>query len=149
MTSGKLFLVPSLEKNAPIFSNQEHHVSQFIHAQNEQDHIDLINDLSIDHISIMETARDQIVGHIILNTASAKEIEFKRLVIYYRSVGYGKMAIKLLKKYITNSYPECKMIWLDVYSYNKIAQKLYTSEGFFFNHRQGDLLIYHHLVNQA
>ena len=147
MNTQKILLVKSSIKNATIYSTQELMVANFVQPQKENEHIQLINDESIDHLTIVESCSNKPLGHIILNISSIETIEFRRIVIYPRLKGYGKAAISLILKYIRTQYPECKVVWLDVYSYNQIAQNLYVSAGFTLQHVQGDLLIYHYLIN--
>lgn len=62
-------------------------------------------------------------------TDKRKSIEFRRIVISEKGLGYGKDSIKLIKKICFEKYKADK-IWLDVYSDNERAIKLYESQGF-------------------
>lgn len=136
-------------KDAHIFSEQEMLVSSFVHNQSKSQHIELINDKNVAHLSILEKASGKLIGHIILTGVNGHEIEFKRIVIYKQSVGYGTTSIELLFEYIKENHPTSKTIWLDVYHHNLKAIKLYENFGFEFLKREGDLLYYRFILNKS
>ena len=103
--------------------------SQFIQQYNIAEHKEILE--SECHLSIFELENNRLIGHIILNGISdqKKSIEFRRIVISEKGLGYGKDSIKLIKKICFEKY-KADRIWLDVYSENKRAIKLYESQGF-------------------
>ena len=103
--------------------------SQFIQQYNIAEHKEILE--SECHLSIFELENNRLIGHIILNGISdqKKSIEFRRIVISEKGLGYGKDSIKLIKKICFEKY-KADRIWLDVYSDNKRAIKLYESQGF-------------------
>ncbi len=56
-------------------------------------------------------------------------IELKRLVIADKSVGFGRSAVRVLKKVAFDEF-KAHRFWLDVKSGNPRAKSLYESEGF-------------------
>jgi RimJ/RimL family protein N-acetyltransferase len=83
------------------------------------------------HLSIFKKENNKLIGHIILTGIfdQKKSIEFRRIVISEKGFGFGKDSIELIKKICFEKYKADK-IWLDVYSDNKRAIKLYESQGF-------------------
>lgn len=83
------------------------------------------------HLIIEEGVSHRIVGYIILAGLQNpnRNIEFKRIVITDKGKGYGRKALKLIKK-IAFEQLKAHRLWLDVRYKNLRAQNLYLSEGF-------------------
>lgn len=103
--------------------------SQFIQQYDIAEHKKILK--SEYHLSIFKKENNKLIGHIILTGIfdQKKSIEFRRIVISEKGFGYGKDSIELIKKICFEKYKADK-IWLDVYSDNKRAIKLYESQGF-------------------
>ena len=103
--------------------------SQFIQQYDLAEHKKILE--SEYHLSIFKKENNKLIGHIILTGIfdQKKSIEFRRIVISEKGFGYGKDSIELIKKICFEKYKADK-IWLDVYSDNKRAIKLYESQGF-------------------
>jgi diamine N-acetyltransferase len=73
----------------------------------------------------------RLVGYLILAglTQSHQSIEFRRLVITEKGKGYGRAALRLVKKLAFETY-QAHRLWLDVRIHNLRAQRLYQAEGF-------------------
>lgn len=92
--------------------------SEFIQQYSRTQHLELLK--SGGHFSIFKRANNKLVGHIILVLDNKKReaIEFRRIVISEKGLGYGSDSIKLIKKICLKNY-KTKKIWLDVYSDKK------------------------------
>lgn len=115
----------SLEKILDFEKDNSHFVKQYSLAEHKEI---LENEY---HLSIFEKEKETLVGYIILVGIldKNKSIEFRRIVISKKRLGYGKDAVKLIKKFCFNVLGANK-IWLDVYDDNEIAIQIYESEGF-------------------
>jgi diamine N-acetyltransferase len=85
----------------------------------------------LSHLIIENSADGSRVGYIILaGLADANQsVEFRRIVVTEKGKGYGKEALRLVKKL---AFEELKAhrLWLDVQEHNVRARGLYESEGF-------------------
>lgn len=107
-------------------SNQE-----FVHSYPKEHHISLCNDNDCLHLSIKRIDNEKIIGHLILFGAESvnKVLEFRRITIDEKGMGYGREVIRLLK-FLCFEKLGFHRLWLDVYDDNKRAINLYESEGF-------------------
>ena len=80
-------------------------------------------------VESVETGRP--VGFILLAgiDSADRSIEFLRIVVDPPGQGYGRQAIRLLKRYVFDDLGAHRL-WLDVKDFNARAQALYRSEGF-------------------
>lgn len=117
-----------LEKILEIESKKEN--SDFITPNSRAEHLALIQNEHVNHLVIKSEA-EEILGFIILSgiTDINKNIEFRRIVIDQKGKGYGRTAIKMMKKYCFEDL-KCNRLWLDVIETNNRARALYKSEGF-------------------
>lgn len=83
------------------------------------------------HISIFNKPNNFLVGYVILAGFSNPNhsIEFRRTAISKKGLGYGKNAIRLIKK-ISFEHYKAHQLWLDVFTNNSRAINLYEKEGF-------------------
>lgn len=102
----------------------------FITQNTYKEHLDLISNTDIEHL-ILKTKDDKLIGFVILAGISDKNksIEFRRIVIKEKGKGFGRLAIKKIKRYCFTKL-KCHRLWLDVLENNKRARHLYQSEGF-------------------
>jgi diamine N-acetyltransferase len=102
----------------------------FVSVWARDQHLDALTSQDLAHLIIENTAGNR-VGYIILaGLADANQnIEFRRIVVTEKSKGYGKEALRLVKKL---AFEELKAhrLWLDVKEHNVRARHLYESEGF-------------------
>ena len=105
--------------------------SQYVHQYSKEKHIALLQDKDCLHISIRRLDNDKLIGHIILFGLSNqnKVLEFRRLTINEKGQGFGRDTLRLLKQLCFEKI-NYHRLWFDVYDDNKIAIKLYESEGF-------------------
>jgi RimJ/RimL family protein N-acetyltransferase len=111
--------------NRILILEKENH--QFVTQYALEEHKDIVNTEC--HISIFDSKSKVFVGYLILVGTKTKVIEFRRIVILKKGLGYGKLAVELTKQLCFNVFKAHK-IWLDVYEDNKSAINLYESQGF-------------------
>ena len=102
-------------------------VSQWARAR----HLAALTSEDLSHLIIENIADGSRVGYIILaGLADANQsIEFRRIVVTEKGRGYGKEALRMVKKL---AFEELKAhrLWLDVKEHNVRARHVYESEGF-------------------
>ncbi|MFZ0061118.1 MAG: GNAT family N-acetyltransferase [Pyrinomonadaceae bacterium] len=102
-------------------------VSGWVRAQ----HLGALTSEDVLHLIIENTADGSRVGYVILaGLADANQnIELRRIVVTEKGKGYGKEALRLVKKL---AFEELKAhrLWLDVKEHNVRARHLYESGGF-------------------
>jgi RimJ/RimL family protein N-acetyltransferase len=105
--------------------------NQFVHQYPKEKHLILLNDNDCLHLSIRQVNNNMLVGHTILFGAESKHkvLEFRRITINEKGLGFGREAVQLLKKLCFEKLGFHRL-WFDVYDDNERAIKLYESEGF-------------------
>ena len=102
-------------------------VSVWVRAQ----HLGAVTAEDALHLIIENTADGSRVGYVILaGLADANQsIELRRIVVTEKGKGYGKEALRLVKRL---AFEELKAhrLWLDVKEHNVRARNLYESAGF-------------------
>jgi diamine N-acetyltransferase len=81
---------------------------------------------------VIETKHESaLIGFLLLaGRANAHQsIEFRRIVIADKGKGYGKEALKLVKRVVFEQW-KAHRLWLDVFEYNHRARHMYAAEGF-------------------
>ena len=103
----------------------------FVHQYPREKHITLLRDNDCLHLSIKRLDNDKLIGHmIIFGLCNHNEVlEFRRITINEKGLGFGREAIKLIKQLCFKKL-KFHRLWLDVYDDNLRAIKLYESEGF-------------------
>ena len=114
---------------------------KIIEIENHPDNMQFIGTYSLErHQKVIESADElhltfkdlgKLIGYAILQGLenSNRAIEFKRIVIAKKGKGYGRAALKAVKKYCFEEL-NCHRLWLDVFDFNRRARHLYRSEGF-------------------
>jgi len=104
--------------------------SKFIIPNSKEEHQQLITNKDIEHL-ILKTETNEMVGFVILAGLENKNksIEFRRIVIKQKGSGFGRIAIKTIKRHCFEKL-QCHRLWLDVMETNARARHLYQSEGF-------------------
>jgi diamine N-acetyltransferase len=97
------------------------------HAQ----HAAGIRDATIAHFIVEDSATGERIGHVILVgvTNPDRSLEFKRIVITRKSGGFGRAAVKIIKRFAFE-HLRFHRLWLEVVEGNDRAKALYESEGF-------------------
>jgi RimJ/RimL family protein N-acetyltransferase len=123
MTEADLDYVMSIERAAA----QERFVWQWSREQHEQG----LATPSRLHVIIESVADGQPLGFILVNDVNSpsKCVEFQRIVVEPRNQGYGRQAIRLLKRYAFEDL-NAHRLWLSVKEFNARGRALYRSEGF-------------------
>ncbi len=103
----------------------------FITAWPEENHRGVLNDANIQHLIIESKPNNIRVGFVILAGLQSehRSIEFMRLVITEKGKGYGRAAVRTIKRHAFETL-EAHRLWLDVKEHNKRARALYEQEGF-------------------
>lgn len=77
-------------------------------------------------------ANGKAVGYLILaglRDTENRTIEFRRMVVSEKGKGYGRQALRLVKKMAFEEF-NAHRLWLDVIDFNERARRLYESENF-------------------
>lgn len=103
----------------------------FVHQYSREKHKSLLKDNDCLHLSIKRLDNERLIGHMIIFGLCNhnKVLEFRRITINEKGLGFGREAIRLLK-YLCFEKLKFHRLWLDVYDDNYRAIKLYESEGF-------------------
>jgi diamine N-acetyltransferase len=103
----------------------------FVTAWTREQHLGALSNKDLCPLIIENITDDSRVGYIILAglADTNRSIEFRRIVVTEKGKGYGREALRLVKKM---AFQELKAhrLWLDVKEHNVRARHLYDSEGF-------------------
>ncbi len=110
---------------------------RFITAWPEEKHRGVLDDADIEHLIIESKPTNQHIGFVILAGLQSenRNIEFMRIVITEKGKGYGRAAVRAIKRHAFDTL-EAHRLWLDVKEHNMRARVLYENEGF---HYEGTL----------
>ncbi len=103
----------------------------FIHPESHEKHLSELNTKSVKHYIIEDPMTKDIIGFFILCDIDSiyRNIYLKRIVISKKKMGYGKIAMEIIKHICFNML-YAHRLWLNVRSYNERALNLYKSTGF-------------------
>lgn len=103
----------------------------YIRQWPREKHLEALTDNNIGHFVIQADDDKRIIGYIILIGLKNpdKAVEFKRIVINEKGNGYGRAAVRFIKKYVFEEIGFHRL-WLEVLEKNNRAYQLYKSEGF-------------------
>ncbi|AHM60828.1 hypothetical protein D770_12870 [Flammeovirgaceae bacterium 311] len=127
-----LSLIPTEPADLPEIVRLEHHPEnmEYILPYSLSRHQQALESKDEVHLKLM-TADGSLAGFVLLagreNPHSA--VEFRRVVVSLKGMGYGRQAIRLVKEYCFERLM-CHRLWLDVFEDNARARYLYSSEGF-------------------
>ncbi|NMH89540.1 GNAT family N-acetyltransferase [Flavivirga algicola] len=104
---------------------------QFVGQYNLAQHKKVTTNQNEKHLSVFNKSDNALIGYVILAGILNKNrvIEFRRIALLKRGLGYGKPIVKLIKEICFKQYKANK-VWLDVYTDNERAIRLYVKEGF-------------------
>lgn len=121
-TENDLDFVSCVEQNAEN--------SSFVNVWSREQHLSAITDEDLSHF-VVENADGKQVGYVILaGLADANDsIEFRRIVVIEKNKGYGKQALRMVKK-LAFEQLKAHRLWLDVKEQNARARHVYEAEGF-------------------
>ncbi|MCR9250095.1 MAG: GNAT family N-acetyltransferase [bacterium] len=127
-----LNIAPTSSEDLPSIVAMEAHEDnkQYIFPYAIERHQKVIDNHDEYHLKL-EDQQDGLVGFAIMveSDMETDSLEFRRLVIQKKGHGYGRTAIKWVKRYCFEE-KRYKKLWLDVLDTNTKAQQLYLSEGF-------------------
>ena len=93
-------------------------------------HITAISSPVSAHRIVEDKSSGEAVGYVILGLDRIhRSIEFRRVVITAKQRGYGRAAVRMVKKFAFEEQAAHRL-WLDVKEFNQRARRLYESEGF-------------------
>ena len=128
----KIRLRPTKESDLDFVLGAEQNAENrlFVSSWTREQHQAAFGDEDLSHL-IIETLSDDRVGYIILAGLENvnKSIEFRRIVVTEKNQGYGKQALRLVKK-LAFEVLKANRLWLDVKEQNVRARHIYEAEGF-------------------
>ncbi|AOT70849.1 GNAT family N-acetyltransferase [Geosporobacter ferrireducens] len=104
---------------------------KFVYAWPKDRHLMAIKNPDEAHLLIQEKSTGETIGYALLSglTNEDQSIEFRRITLYKRGLGYGQEALELIQKLCFDQY-NCHRLWLDVFEDNQRALHLYRKMGF-------------------
>lgn len=130
---GRIGFKPTTEENLDYVMKIERAAENaaFIRQWSLEQHRSALLDDNIAHLMVLKTSDNKAIGYIILVGLNNpdKSIEFKRIVIEEKNKGFGKEALRLVKR-IAFENLDAHRLWLEVMQHNHRAIQLYKSEGF-------------------
>lgn len=122
--------VDEIEKIILLENKEEN--KKFVWQGTYEEHIKEINSSSDFLLTFRECKSNKIVGFALVNINKKSNVfELRRIVISKKRKGYGKESIFGLMNYAFNK-KNINRFWLDVYTDNKVAIKLYKKLGMTF-----------------
>ena len=106
-------------------------------------HLSLMADKTVGHLVFESIDHRPLIGYAILKgwDSTDRILHFNRLVIGEKGKGYGRDAMRLVKK-IAFEQLHVHRLWLDVFADNEPAIHLYRSEGFVDEGTQRDCIVH-------
>lgn len=129
----KIQLRPSIESELDfvVGAEQNPENNRFVSQWSREQHLAACSSNDLRHL-IVETREGCAVGYIILagfGDTTQNNIEFRRLVITEKNNGYGRDALREVKRLAFEEY-QAHRLWLDVKETNRRARHVYEAEGF-------------------
>lgn len=115
-----------------VVSAEQHEENRpFVIAWSQTQHQEALANAGLAHLICETVGNARAVGYIILAGLqnANQSLEFRRLVITDKGLGFGREAVKLVKK-LAFKILNAHRLWLDVKEQNHRARSLYESEGF-------------------
>ena len=126
-------LRPTAEEDLAFVMDAERHEenSPFVVWWARDRHQDTLSNEDQAHLILERTEDARAVGYVILAGLANVDasIEFLRIVVTEKGRGYGRAALRLVKKLAFEELGAHRL-WLDVKEYNHRARRAYESEGF-------------------
>jgi len=103
----------------------------FVSAWTREQHEQSLSNPDVLQLILERCLDQQPVGYIIMAglEQAHQSIEFRRMVVTEKGNGYGREALRSVKKMAFDDL-QAHRLWLDVKDFNLRAIKLYESEGF-------------------
>jgi RimJ/RimL family protein N-acetyltransferase len=103
----------------------------------EEEHLAAFDNPDMLYLAVREFEKESLIAFFILRGLknANQSLEIKRIVVGQKRKGYGRSCIEWIKRYC---FQELKFnrLWLDVFTDNSRAQRLYFSSGF---QKEGEL----------
>lgn len=131
--SGRIGFRPTSERDLGFVLQTERDPENvhLVGQSTEEEHRAAFRDKDKAHWIIEDDSDGRSIGYIILAGLrnSHANLELRRIVISERGCGFGREALRLLKK-LAFERLGAHRLWLDVFDYNTVARNLYRSGGF-------------------
>ena len=103
----------------------------FVTVWKREQHLAALTSEDLSHLIIENVVDGRRIGYIIFAGLADpnQSIEFRRIVVTEKGKGYGKEALRLVKKLAFEDF-QAHRLWLDVKEHNIRARHMYQSEGF-------------------
>ena len=128
----KIRLRPTIEADLDFVLGAEQAAENraFVGAWTREQHRAALESEFLSHL-VIENADGERVGYVILAglADSNESIEFRRIVVTEKNRGYGKEALREIKKLAFEGL-KAHRLWLDVKKANARARHIYETEGF-------------------
>jgi diamine N-acetyltransferase len=130
LKTSTISLVNTTEVDIDLVMTMEKENAQFILPYSRERHIEVLESEDEEHFLILNNEGD-IVGFIILAglTNPHLSLEFRRIVVSKKRLGYGSQVLHLIKDYCFFQL-RFHRLWLDVFEENYAAIRLYETVGF-------------------
>lgn len=134
-------LIPTIqiadENDLEAIMQLEQENESWICPYRESEHLAAFDNPDILHLSVRETGKASLLGFFILRGLKNPNgaLELKRIVVGHKGAGIGRYCVEWIQRYC---FVELKFnrLWLDVFTDNIRAQRLYLSSGF---QKEGEL----------
>lgn len=105
--------------------------ARFVSQWSREEHAAVMHDPACAHLILTAAPAGRAIGYAILRGLGSpdRSIEFTRLTISEKGKGYGREALRLVKRHAFERLGAHRL-WLDVMEHNPRARHLYASEGF-------------------
>lgn len=102
----------------------------FIWHNTKEEHLALIRSEGVYSLVFRKKGQDEIFGYLILEHKSkVGSLEFRRLALMDKSMGYGREIIQGIQK-LAFTQLQVHRLWLDVYTFNLRAINTYEKQNF-------------------
>lgn len=113
--------------------NTEHQPdnAQYVGQWTKEEHMNVLSQKDIMHLIVEDAKTQKPVGYAIIAGLEnpSRSVELRRIVISEKGKGFGREALRLIKKLAFEGL-KVHRLWLDVRYKNDRAQGLYMSEDF-------------------
>lgn len=125
-------LRPTNEGDLAFVLNAEgHEARRYVGQWTRERHREALADEDAAHMVLERRVDGSPIGYVVLLGLSdpGGSIDFKRLVVTEKGLGYGRVALRLVERLAFEDLGVHRL-WFDVKEHNARARRLYESEGF-------------------
>lgn len=131
--SDRLLFRPTRSDNIPfvMMTESDEENSRFVLQWTADQHEQASKEADVGHIVIETIGERKQIGYLIVAGLQNphQSVELKRIAITEKGKGYGREALKLIKRWVFE-HARAHRFWLDVKEQNARARHLYETEGF-------------------